>query len=168
MKLKEEKVEKEGMNKELYDLFINLVQLEYNKLTFIKGAKFYCWAHGYESYKKFFEKMYDMCAKCKGELIWYLLGRFEVIPELKLPAIKTEFDSVEEVFTEFARMEDTYCNSLETIAEKAYGISDMNAVAYALPIIKNMDHIACRALEAVKNKQCPLKLVKNNEEYLPW
>ena len=42
MKLKEQKVEKEGMNKELYDLFIEMIRFEYNKNNFLKGAKFYC------------------------------------------------------------------------------------------------------------------------------
>jgi len=42
MKLKEQKAEKEGMNKELYDLFIEMLTLEYNKVQLLKGCKFYC------------------------------------------------------------------------------------------------------------------------------
>jgi hypothetical protein len=42
MKLKEQKAEKEGMNKELYDLFIEMLTLEYNKAQLLKGCKFYC------------------------------------------------------------------------------------------------------------------------------
>lgn len=42
MKLKETNVEKEGMNKELYDLFVEMIKLEYNKEQILKGCKFYC------------------------------------------------------------------------------------------------------------------------------
>lgn len=74
MKLKEQIVEKEGMNKELYDLFIEMVQLEYNKASFLKGAKFYCWAHGLQNYCDFFKTIMQNCSECKNEFIWYLLG----------------------------------------------------------------------------------------------
>ena len=165
MKLKEQEVEKEGMNKELYNLFIELVQFEYNKMSFLKGAKFYCWAHGLQNHCNFFKVMCDCCSTFKGKLIWYLLGRFEVIPELKVDAIKTEYESVEDVFTEFVKREEAFVDLLENITLRAKDLNDVSAMAYILPQINNIDHIACRALEAVKNDKNPLDLVHCCEDY---
>jgi len=159
MKLKEQEVEKVGMNKELYDLFIKLIQLEYNKASFLKGAKFYCWSRGMNNNVKFFKKIIDACSKCKSELIWHLLSRFEEIPEFKVSTIKTDYESVEAVFTAFAELEDEYVELLENVAKKAHETNDVEALAFLLPIIKEIDHIACRAMEAVKNEEDPLSLV---------
>lgn len=161
MKLKEQEVEKEGMNKELYDLFIEMVQLEYNKAAFLKGAKFYCWAHGLQNYCDFFKVIMQNCSKGKNEFIWYLLGRFEVIPEIKVELIKTEYESAEEVFTEFVKREEAFVDLIERIAVRTKEIDDVNAMAFVLPRIDKIDHIACRALEAIKADKNPMELVRN-------
>lgn len=168
MKLKEHEVEKEGMNKELYDLFINMIQLEYNKSSFLKGAKFYCWAHGLQEYANFFKVMMDTCASCKNDFIYHLLGRFEVIPELKVEAVKTEYESTEEVFTEFVKREEEFVDLIERIVTKSKELDDVNAMAFSLPILNKVDHIACRALAAVKNDKNPFDLVRYCcEDYIP-
>lgn len=159
MKLKEQEVEKEGMNKELYDLFIKVIQFECNKMSFLKGAKFYCWAHGLQKHSKFFKIMMECCSKCKNEFIYYLLAHFEEVPELKIDAIKTEYESVESVFVDFAEREDEYVTLLETITKKAKELDDINAFAFLLPMLNKIDHIACRALEAIKNDQNPMDLL---------
>jgi len=160
MKLKENVVEKEGMNKELYDLFIELIKLEYNKCNFVKSAKFYCWAHGLQDCCNFFKVMMDTCNHCKNDFVFYLLGRFEEIPEIQLDAFKTDFKSAEEVFTDFVEYEENFVDLIERIVTKAKELDDVNAMSFALPIVNKIDHIACRALEAVKNDKSPLELVE--------
>ena len=136
-----------------------MIQFECNKASFLKGAKFYCWAHGLGKCSDFFKMMMEGCDKCKGELIYHLLGRFEQVPELTIPAIKTEYKTVEDVFTTFAEMEDTYVDLLETTIKKAKEVDDVNAMAFLLPLLNNVDHIACRALEAIKNQKEPYDLL---------
>ena len=160
MKLKEE-VKKEGMNKDLYDLFIDLIQFEINKLSFISSAKFYFYMHGMMNYKKFFKKMYKCCEKSKACFVSYLMNSFENIPEFTIPALNIEFESPQEIFEKLAELEDKYADKLNKIAETAFSISDMKTLAYILPKINEIDHIACRAMEAVKNEQNPLDLIEN-------
>lgn len=160
MKLKEQIVEKEGMNKELYDLFIEMLQLEYNKSSFLKGAKFYCWSHGLQENTNFFKVMINNCSRCCNDFIYYLLGKFEEIPEIKVEALKTDYESTEEVFTEFVKREEAFVELLERIVTKSKELDDINAMAFTLPMLNKVDHIACRALEAIKNDKSPFELVK--------
>lgn len=167
MKLKEQEVEKRGMNKDLYNLFIEMLQFEYNKTSFLKGAKFYCWAQGLQEYCNFFKVMMDCCEHCKNDFIYYLLSRFETIPEIKINSIKIEYKSIEEVFTAFAEMEETFVDILERIVTKAKELNDVNTMAFTLPMLNKIDHIACRALAAVKNDKNPFDLVRYNcEDYI--
>ena len=167
MKLKEQEVEKEGMNKELYDLFIELIKLEYNKEQLLKGCKFYCWAHGLQDYSNFFKVMIEQCGKCKNDFIFYLLGRFEEIPEIKINSIKTDYKDAEEAFLGFVEAEENFIDLLEQIILKAKEIDDANAMAFVIPILGKVDHIACRALEAVKANKNVLELIRNCE-ILSW
>ena len=157
MKLKEQEVEKEGMNKELYDLFIEMIKLEYNKSQFLKGAKFYCWAHGLDDYCKFFKNMMEQCGRCKNDFIFY-----ENIPEITVDAIKYDYKDAEEVFVAFTEREEQFVDLLERIVTKAKELDDVNTMAFTLPILGKVDHIACRALEAVKAGKDPYALVN------PW
>ena len=158
MKLKE-KVEKEGMNKELYDLFIDIVKLEYNKASFLIGAKLYCWMHGLDNYTQFFADMYKRCSYCKEELIVYLLKRFEIIPTIEVDAIETDYDSAEKVFIKFAELEDKFIEKLDACALKAKDADDVSAMAFLFPQVNQVNHIACRALEAVRNNENPRELI---------
>lgn len=164
MKLKDTSVEKEGMNKELYNLFIEMIKLEYNKSQFLKGAKFYCWAHGLDDYCRFFKFMMEECGKCKNDFIFYLLGRFEDIPEIKIDSIKTDYKDAEEVFLDFVKVEETFIGLLEQIVLKSKEINDANAMAFAIPILNKVDHIACRALEAVRANKNPFDLVRGRAD----
>lgn len=159
MKLKEQSAEKEGMNKELYDLFIEIIQFEYNKMSYLKGAKFYCWAHGLQNHANFFKVMMDSCSKCKNDFVYYLLSHFEKVPAITVDAIETGYESVRDVFSEFAKREDSFIELLKNVTEKAKDVKDIEAEAFLLPMIKHIDHIACRALEAVKNEQNPYDLL---------
>lgn len=167
MKLKDTSVEKEGMNKELYDLFIEIIKLEYNKSQFLKGAKFYCWAHGLDDYCRFFKNMMEQCGKCKNDFVFYLLSRFENIPEITIDAIKYDYKDAEEAFVAFVEREEQFVDLLERIVTKAKELNDVNTMAFALPILGKVDHIACRALEAVKAGKNPNLLVQRCIE-MPW
>lgn len=164
MKLKEQEVEKEGMNKELYDLFIDVIQFEYNKCSFLKGVKFYCWAHGLEDYTRFYKAVIQQCSECKNDFIYHILGRFEIIPEIKIQPLKVEYESAENTFELFAEKEEEFIALLEKLIAKAKEVNDYQAEAFLLPILGKMDHIACRALAAVKEKKDPSALI----EIYPW
>lgn len=159
MKLKESITKDNAMNKELYNRFLEIIQFEYNKMSFLKGAKFYCWAHGLQSHCNFFKIMKDCCSKCLNDLIYHLLSRFEEVPEFKIKNIRTEYDSIEDLFTAFAKNEDEYVGLLEEATKIAKNVDDIEALALFLPMVKNIDHIACRALEAVKNNKNPYELL---------
>ena len=159
MKLKEQGVERDGMSKELYDLFIEILRLEYNKAQFLKGAQFYCWAHGFEDYSRFFASMSNQCNSCRNDFIDYLLGKFEKIPEIQIDGIKVEYKDVEEVFSTFVEFEESFVELLERIVTKAKELNDVYAMAFTMPILNKIDHIACRALEAVRNDQNPYDLL---------
>lgn len=169
MKLKEQEVEKEGMNKELYDLFIEMIQFEYNKMSFLKGAKIYCWVHGLQDCANFFKEMIGNCSRCKDDFVYYLLTHFEKVPSITIDAIETGYDSARDAFSEFAKREDDFIELLEKTVKKAKEVTDIEAEAFLLPMVSKIDHIACRALEAVKNDKNPLDLVRSYccENYIP-
>jgi len=161
MKLKEE-TKKEGMPQELYNLFIKLIQAECDKLSFIMGAKAYCWTHGLQNDFEFFHEMYSQCTVFKATLVWHLLTMFEEVPEFKTEAIKTDYDSEEALFVEFAKREDEFVSILEETVITAKNTDSVDSLAFLLPIVKNIDHIACRALEAVRNDKNPKDLLCNS------
>ena len=151
---------KSGMDKELYDLFIDLIQFEINKLSFISSAKTYFFHNGYLDYKKFFKYMYKGCEKSKHCLINYLIEEMEEIPEFKIPALNLDFKNAVEPFEVLRELEDSYAEKINAIALKAFELKDMRTLAYILPKISEIKHIACIALEAVKNEQNPLDLIE--------
>ena len=168
MKLKESEIEKDGMDKELYSLFIKMIKLEYNKAQLLKGCKFYCWAHGLEDYSNFFKAMMDQCGNCKNDFIFYLLGRFEEIPEITINPIKTDYKDVEEAFLNFVELEETFVSLLEQIVLKAKEIDDADAMAFTIPILGKVDHVACRALEAVRAGKNLNGLIQRFGMECPW
>lgn len=160
-KTQEEPVKiKSGMDKELYDLFIDLIQFEINKLSFISSAKTYFFHNGYLDYKKFFKYMYKGCEKSKHCLINHLIEEMEEIPEFKIPALNLDFKDAVEPFEVLRELEDSYAEKINAIALKAFELKDMHTLAYILPKISEIKHIACIALEAVKNEQNPLDLIE--------
>lgn len=107
------------------------------------------------------------CGECKNDFVFYLLGRFEEIPEIEINSIKTDYNNTEEVFLSFAEVEENFVDLLERIILKAKDADDANAMAFAIPILGKVDHIACRALEAVRAGKNVLDLTKNCE-ILTW
>ena len=156
----EPKEQKKGMNKELYDMFIDLIQFEIDKLSFISSAKTYFFHNGYLNYKEFFTSMYKGCEKNKHCLLKFLTEQMEEIPEFKIPALETEFENEIEPFEILQKLEDSYAEKINAIGVKALELKDMQILAYIFPKIAEIKHIACIALAAVKNEQNPLDLLK--------
>ncbi len=152
--------EKKGMNKELYDMFIDLIQFEIDKLSFISSAKIYFFQNGYLDYKKFFKAMYEGCEVSKHCLIGFLTKQMEEIPEFKIPALNPEFENAIEPFEILQKLEDSYAEKINAIGVKALELKDMQILAYVFPKIAEIKHIACIALAAVKNEQNPLDLLE--------
>lgn len=152
--------EKKGMNKELYEMFIDLIQFETDKLSFISSAKLYFFHNGYFGYVKFFDFMYKGCENNKCCLIEFLTKQMEEIPEFKIPALDTEFENETEPFEVLQKLEDSYVEKINAIGVKALELKDMQTLAYVFPKIAEIKHLACVALAAVKNEQNLLDLLK--------
>lgn len=159
MKFKEKQEEKSGMSKELYDMFIDIIQTEYEKMSFVLSAKFYFYHEGCKNYKKFFSKMLENCGKCKFDFEAFLVNHMESVPEFNVPAIDLDFNDITEPFDKFVDYEEEFVEKLNNLAKKALEVADTEVLAFVLPMIKNIDHIACRAAECVKNQQNPLDLI---------
>ena len=143
MKFKTNDPEKKPkMNKDLYDLFINLIQFEIEKSVFIKSAEKYFDLNGYQDYDSFFKDIELDCLKFKDCVCEYLLNRLETLPDFKYPAIDIDFSNPQEIFDSFASLE-----------------------ANAFDKLNKFDHIACRAREAVKNNQ-PIRDLP--QPPMPW
>ena len=159
MKFKEKPEEKSGMAKELYDMFIDIIQTEYEKMSFVLSAKFYYYQNGCMNYKKFFSKMLENCGKCKFDFEAFLVNHMEEVPEFTVPEINLDFDETITPFDKFVEYEEDFVEKLNALAKKALELADVEVLAFVLPMIKCIDHIACRAAECVKNQQNPLDLV---------
>ena len=159
-KTQEPEQEKSGMNKELYDMFIDLIQFEIEKLSFIHSARIYFYHNGYIDYKKFFKHMYKACEATKHCLMNFLIESLEPIPDFTIPALNLEFRDKFEPFEELQKMEDEYAEKINALALKAFEVKDMHVLAYIINKLNEIKHIACIALEAVKNDQNPLDLIE--------
>lgn len=158
MKIKE-KVEVEGMNKELYDLIIDFLQFEINKLSLLDSAKFYFYQNGLEHYRCFINYVTRCCKETKYAIVEYLVNHMEDVPDMKLPGLDLDFDDKYEPFVKLASMEDNALKKLSDIVEKACEVKDYCTGLFFADFIKHVDHIACRALEAVRNDENPLDLI---------
>lgn len=154
-----ESKENKGMNKELYDSFIDLIQFEYDKLSFLMSAKIYCYFNGYLEYKHFFSEMLEECKKTKDCITWYLIERMEDIPSFKVEKLDYGFSDVKKIFEDFSKKEDEYLEKLNEIGQLALEAKDLSALQYISEKIKNFKHIGCIATAAVKNEQSIEKLL---------
>ena len=57
-----------------------------------------------------------------------------------------------------------FIDLIKRIVTKAKELNDVDTEAFIMPILNKVDHIACRALEAVKNNQNPKDLIKCSED----
>lgn len=150
-KQNEQSVEKEGMSKELYDKFIELIQMEVDKLSFISSVKFYFYNTGQMNYKKFFKCLYKNCEELKHCLIGFLINQMEDVPSFTIPKLNIDFKDDIEPFKKMAEYEDTFVEKLNGIITQAYDDKNWQAFHYLLKKLDGIDHICCRALAAVEH-----------------
>jgi len=152
-KQNEEPVEekKKGMDKELHEMFVKMIQMEINKLAFISSAKYYFFTTGEMKYKKFFKCLYKNCEELKKCLIGYLMSHLEDIPEFTIPKINIDFKDSVEPFKQMAEWEDEFIEYLNDMIDKAFEVKDWQAFHYLLKKFDGIDHLCCRALAAVEH-----------------
>ena len=90
----------------------------------------------------------------------FLIESLEPIPNFTIPALNLEFKDKLEPFEELQKMEDEYAEKINALALKAFEVKDMHVLAYVINKLNEIKHIACIALEAVKNDQNPLDLIE--------
>lgn len=157
-KQNEQPAEKEGMSKELYDKFIELIQMEVDKLSFISSAKLYFYSTGQMNYKKFFKHLHKNCEELKHCLIGFLINQMEDIPSFTIPKLDIDFKDDIEPFKKMAEYEDTFIEKLNDIITQAYNDKNWQAFHYLLKKLDGIDHICCRALAAVEHGADVLQL----------
>jgi len=164
MKFKTDQEEqKQGsMSENLYKGFIDLIQFEIDKLSLISSAKNYFYNNGLMNYKKFFKRLYESCEKIKHCFIGQLMKNNEIVPEFTIPGLVSSFDDVQTPFRMLADMEDTFEEKLRKLIDIAFEDKDWINFHYLLKKLDTIDHICCRALAAVKNKEDVLMLCEQH------
>ena len=163
MKYKTQEVEeapKDAMGKELYDKFVELMQLEYDKISTLESAKHYFANNGFIRYKKFVKEVMKNCKKFKWDLEDYLMINEMEIPDLTVKGF-VKFDSPEDAFQAMREAEDDVFKKLMELASIAFEEKDACTFAFLLPLIKQgKRHIFCIAANSVANGEDPNDLLK--------
>lgn len=162
MKLKQpdEKEDKLNISKELYSAFSDILQIEEDKIALISAAKTYCFMHGNMQYKKFLKYLYECCIKNKNCILGYLYMNNMASPTTMIHGINLdEFESFEKIFELLASAEDEYVTTLNSAINAAFKNNNWSAFQYLLKKLDGLDHLCCRALEAVKNNCDLLTLI---------
>lgn len=162
MKLKqpEEKEDKLSISKELYSAFSDILQIEEDKLNLIHAAITYCYMHGNMQYKRFLSYLYECCVKNKNCILGYLYMNNITSPTITVHGIKLdEFESFEKIFELLSSAEDEYESVLNDAINAAFKDNNWSAFQYLLKKLDGLDHLCCRALEAVKNNCDLLTLI---------
>ena len=152
---------KKVVNEEVYKLLLNLLQFETIKTSFVISGRIYFEHHGLDKYKKFFCRILESCQECKCTITNLLFDIKDEIPEMKIPEMSINFENSEDVFKQLAGFEDKAYSLFEELLTTAYETKDGKVLAYALDVVKNQDHLCCRALEAVRNNANPNDLFKS-------
>lgn len=158
----EAKEDKQSMPKELYEGFIDLIQFEIDKLSLVSSAKFYFYKNGFMNYKKFFKCIYKSCEELKHCLVSYLENAQQDIPEFKIPELGRDFENEIEPFKMLAKMEDVFEEKLLSLIDIAFDNKDWKSFHYLLKKLDTIDHLCCRALAAIENKQDVLALCEQH------
>lgn len=162
MKFKENQEEQSkefvGMSDNLYKDFIDLIQFEIDKLTLIDSVIAYFHTNGFTNYEKFYKYLYDKCKDTKCCLISFLRNNLKEIPEFKIPTLGASFKDSTEPFKMLADMEDLFEEKVNNMINEAFSDKDWKSFYYLLKKLDKVDHLCCRALAAVENKQNPLDL----------
>ena len=147
----EVKVNKTKISEELKKSIVDLIQFEIDKLSLVKSAKYYCYYKGLVKYEKYFAGLYNACEKVKDCLIMFLKSKGCDIPEFTIPEIEKDFENITKPFELLAEKEDKYEEMIISLIDIAFSDKDWVTFNYFLKKLDGIDHICCRALEAVKN-----------------
>lgn len=156
----EEKEDKQNISKELYSAFSKLLQIEEDKLTLIEAAKMYSFMHGNMNHKKFLIHLFDACLKNKCCILGHLYMNEMTTPELTIHSVNLkDFETSEKFFELLASAEDEYESALNDATRIAYNDNNWKTFYYLLKKLESIDHLCCRAAEAVKNGNDLLALI---------
>lgn len=155
MKYKTQEPEKSGMNKELYNLITDLIQMNLDFITLCNAAQNYFQLNGFYSGRQFFQTINGRMKSKMDDLTDFLRSELEKVPELTIMEEDTDFKDKMEPFDIAKQLELAYYAKLKAIAEKAIEVKDMSALANSLSWIQNYQHACCMALEAVRNGHNP-------------
>ena len=150
-KQEEQNEEKAKISKDLYNGFIDLIQLEVDKITLIESGIQYFEKIGICDCGYFLTRAKDKCCMIKKCLISYLLSKEQDIPEFTIPKFVAEFENKVEPFSLLSKIEDKYEQSLYKLVSIAFEDKDWSSFVYLLDKLREFDHCFCQALAAVKN-----------------
>lgn len=156
--IKDNKENEVGMDNELHNLIIDLIQFEIEKCTFIKSSKFYFKSIGLTELYKFFNGIYYRCSSLKDSLCNYLIERDEDIPEFNIPKIDTSFESKSEPFEIFIKFEDEYFNKVNKIVERSLEVKDFCSFSFFLYMLRQ-HKIGKRVLNCVNENKDPNNII---------
>jgi len=159
-KQNEEKESKPTLSKELYNAFSKILQIEEDKLTLIEAGKMHSFIHGNMNCKKFLIHLFEGCMKNKYCFLGHLYMNEMPSPELTIHSVDLkEFESNEKFFELLALAEDEYVSALNEAVNIAYNNQNWGTFHYLLKKLESIDHLCCRALEAVKGGYDLLALI---------
>ena len=159
-KNQEEKEDKVLISKELYSAFSDILQIEEEKLALVEAAKMYSFIHGNMNEKKFFRYLFEKCLENKYCILAHLYMNEAPSPERTIHSINLKnFENSEKFFELLASAEDDYVNILTSAINIAYKDYNWEMLIYLLKKLESVDHLCCRAYEAVKNGNDPLTLI---------
>lgn len=160
MKFKQNEEVPTSISKELYSCFTKILQIEEDKLSLIEAAKIYSFMHGNMNNKKFLIYLYEQCLKVKGCILSHLYTNSCPSPEITIHSINlNDFEDSNKFFELLASAEDEYESAITNAINIAFKDNNWNTFHYLLKKLEHIDHLCCRAAEAVKNGNDLLTLI---------
>lgn len=150
----------EEVDNKLYASFNKILQLEEDKIELVVAAINYFYVHGNMKYKKFFKELHKMCCKTKLCFEEFMYIKFKKLPERTIASIDLD-DFKEDIkfFELLSTYEDDYDKLIKSTISEAFEEQDWDVYEYLMKKLDEIDHLCCRALEAVKNKSDLLDLI---------
>lgn len=165
-KNQEEKEDKKLISKELYSAFSDILQIEEDKLSLIEAGKICSFMHGNMNYKKFLIYLFEGCIKNKYCLLGHLYMNEMSSPEITIHSVDLKtFETDEKFFELLASAEDEYVAALNKAVSIAYNDQNWGTFHYLLKKLESIDHLCCRAYEAVKGGYDLLALIPCEQHF---
>lgn len=151
MKFKQnEEPEKIEISEKLKEGFIELIQFEIEKLSFIDSAKRYFDKNGLTDESRFFSDTFKSCKVFIRNLINFVSENGVDFPEFTVPATIT-FTDKKEPFEKLVKFEDGFEKGITALIDIAFEDKNWKIFIYLLRTLDCMDHIACKTLGAIEN-----------------